>query len=76
MTREEAKKILEQPPYDPDQMEEDKEYIAKKLGVSTEEFEQIIEGENKTVYDYKNEQGLIHLAVKIAKLAGVEKRNI
>lgn len=76
MTREEAKKILEQPPYDPDQMEEDKEYIAKKLGVSTQEFEQIIEGENKTVYDYKNEQGLIHLAVKIAKLAGVEKRNV
>lgn len=76
MTREEAKKILEQPPYDPDQMEEDKEYIAKKLGVSTEEFEKIIEGENKTVYDYKNEQGLIHLAVKIAKLAGVEKRNV
>ena len=76
MTREEAKKILEQPPYDPDQMEEDKEYIAKKLGASTEEFEKIIEGENKTVYDYKNEQGLIHLAVKIAKLAGVEKRNV
>lgn len=76
MTREEAKKILEQPPYDPDQMEEDKEYIAKKLGISTKEFEQIIEGENKTLYDYKNEQGLIHFAVKIAKLAGVEKRNV
>lgn len=76
MTREEAKKILEQPPYDPDQMEEDKEYIAKKLGVSTEEFVKIIEGENKTIYDYKNEQGLIHLAVKIAKLVGVEKRNV
>ena len=76
MTREEAKKILEQPPYDPEQMEEDKEYIAKKLGVSTEEFENIIEGENKTIYDYNNEQGLIHMAVKIAKLAGVEKRNV
>lgn len=76
MTREEAKRILEQPPYDPEQMEEDKEYIAKKLGVSTEEFEKIIEGENKTIYDYKNEQGLIHMAVKVAKLAGVEKRNV
>lgn len=76
MTKEEAKKILEQPPYDPEQMEEDKEYIAKKLGISTEEFEKIIEGENKTVYDYKNEQRVIHAAVKIAKLAGVEKRNV
>lgn len=76
MTREEANRILAQPPYDPEQMEEDKEYIAKKLGVSTEEFERIIEGENKTIYDYKNEQVLIHMAVKIAKLAGVEKRNV
>lgn len=76
MTREDAKKILEQPPYDPEQMEEDKEYIAKKLGVSTEEFEKIIEGENKTIYDYKNERELIHLAVQIAKMVGVEKRNI
>lgn len=76
MTREEALKILDTPPYDPDQMEEDEEYIAKKLGVSFEEFDTIIHGENRTLYDYRNEQGLIHLAVRVAKAVGVEKRNV
>lgn len=76
MTREEALRLLETNPYDVEQMEEDKEYIAKKLGISTEEFTEIIEGGNKSPLDYKNEWGRIGLAVKVAKLAGSESRNI
>lgn len=76
MTRDEAIALLEKDSYDADVMEQDKEYIAKKLGVSTEEFEQIIEGENKTPMDYKNSYWLIKWAVKICKILGVENRNI
>ena len=76
MTRNEALKLLETTPYDATQMEDDKEYIAKKLGISTEEFTEIIEGRNKSPLDYKNEWGRISFAVKVAKLAGVEARNI
>ncbi|RHO57310.1 N-acetyl sugar amidotransferase [Eubacterium sp. AM05-23] len=76
MTRDEAIELLKQPAYDPDMMEQDKEYIAKKLGISTEEFEKIIAGENKTPQDYKNTFWLIKLAVKACKLLGIENRNI
>lgn len=76
MTRDEALTMLSNPPYDPYQMQQDKEYIAKKLGISTAEFDEIIEQENKTPLDYKNEYGLIRFAVKLAKLFGVESRNI
>lgn len=76
MTREEALKILERPPYDPDQMELDKEYVAKKLNVSLEEFDRIIEQENKTPTDYKNMMWVIKLGVAVSKLLGLEKRNL
>ena len=76
MTRDEALKMLETNPYDEDQMEQDKEYIAKKLGVSVEEFDEIIHGENKTPADYKNSMWMIKLGVKVCKLLGIENRNI
>jgi N-acetyl sugar amidotransferase len=76
MNRSEALKSLEQPPYDPDIMEQDKEYVAKKLGISTEEFEDIISGENKSPENYKNIYFLIKFGVKVCRLLGIENRNI
>ncbi len=76
MTREEALEQLENPPYDPDQMEQDKEYIAKKLGISTEEFEEIIKGDNRTPMDYRNSYWMINLGVRVCRLLGIENRNI
>ena len=75
MTREEALKELKETPYDEKIMREDMEYIAGKLGITTEEFETIINGKNKTYKDYKNSLGKIEFAIKIAKSFGVEKRN-
>ena len=76
MTRDEALKILEQPPYDTDLMIQDKEYIAKKLGVSVKEFDEIIEGPNKTPADYKNQMWMIKAGVFVSKLLGMENRNL
>lgn len=76
MTRDEALEALKKNPYDPELMEEDKAYIAKKLGISTEEFQKIIDGENKTPKDYKNDFWMIELGIKACKLFGIEKRNI
>ena len=76
MTRDEALKILEQPPYDTDLMIQDKEYIAKKLGVSVKEFDEIIEGPNKTPADYKNQIWMIKLGIFVSKLLGMENRNL
>ncbi len=76
MTRNEALKILNQPPYDIDQMELDKEYIAKKLGISTAEFDSIIAQPKKTPSDYKNQMWIIKLGVFISRLIEGEKRNL
>ena len=76
MTREEALKILEQPPYDPEQAELDKAYVAKKLGITTEEFDEIINQPNKTPADYKNSMWMLKLSVLISRLLGIEDRNM
>lgn len=76
MTREEALKILSKPAYDPYQMEQDKEYVAKKLRISVKEFDEIIKQDNKKPTDYKNMLWIIKAGVKISKLLGMEQRNI
>ena len=74
MTRNEALAELEKPAYEEKQMQEDKEYIAKKLGISVEEFDQIIEGPNKTYADYKNSFWLIELGTVVLRRLGVENK--
>ena len=76
MTRDEALEILKEPPYDPEQAELDKAYIAKKLGVSTEEFQRIIDQPNKTPADYKNSIWALKVAVWFSRLMGIENRNM
>lgn len=75
MTREEALEKLDETPYSEVIMQEDMEYIAKKIGITKTEFENIINGDNKSYIDYKNSLGIIELSIKIAKKMGIEKRN-
>lgn len=76
MTRDDALELLQKSPYDAEQMEQDKEYIAKKLGITSKEFDNIITGENKSPKDYKNSYWMIELGVRISKIFGIENRNI
>ena len=54
MTRQEALKELDKPLYDERELKEDKEYIAKKLGVSDEEFENILQMPSHKYSDFPN----------------------
>ena len=54
----------------------DKAYIAKKLGVTTEEFEEIIARPNKTMNNYKNTLWLIKMGIFISRMFGIENRNL
>ena len=74
LTREEALKELEQDPYSPEKMQEDKEYIAKKLGITAAEFDHIIDGPNKTYKDYRNSWKTIQLGTMILRKLGIEKK--
>lgn len=76
MTREEAIELLQKPPYDLEQMQLDKEYVAKKLGITVKEFDDIISRPNKTPSDYKNQMWIIKVGVFFSKLFKIEKRNL
>lgn len=74
MTRDEALAELEKEPYDHETMMEDKALIAQRLGISTEEFDRLIEGPNKTFKDYKNSWGLIQAGTVVLRKLGVENK--
>ncbi len=74
MTREAALDELNQSPYSEEMINEDKEYIAKKLGITTEEFDVLISGESKTFEDYKNSFGIIKFGTKVLRSLNIEKK--
>jgi N-acetyl sugar amidotransferase len=74
LSREEALKTLEHPPYDERQALKDLDYICRKLSISKEDFLDLMNQPNKTYKDYKNNAGFIALAVKVARLLKVETR--
>jgi len=51
-TRDAALKELDKPTYQPSMQEEDREYVVKKLGLSDDEFEAILNAPKKTFWDY------------------------
>lgn len=73
MTREEALEKLKKPAYDPETIDEDFEYIANKLGISTEELRGYLNAPNKTYKDYKNQQSLYDIGAKVMRALGMEK---
>jgi N-acetyl sugar amidotransferase len=58
ITREEALAELANPPSPKDQREQDRVYVLKKLGLSKDEFLNIVESPNKTYRDYPNSDAL------------------
>ena len=56
MTRDQALAEIAVPPYPPDLVEPDKAFVAKKLGISVEEFEAIMALPRKRYMDYPNLQ--------------------
>jgi len=72
ITRDKALKELEKPLYDPQELVEDKEFLAKKMGLSIDEFDEIMSMPNKTFKDYpsdyKLEQNIKKLLLFLKKL--------
>lgn len=56
VTRENALKELAQPPFNDAKVALEKEYIAKKLGISGQEFDRIIDTPAKFYWDYPNDE--------------------
>jgi len=72
MSREEALQRLEAPPYNPETIHQDFEYIATKLRISPDELRGYHEMPKKFYWDYKNQQkvlGMIEKTVSYLKIA-------
>lgn len=73
MSREEALELLKKPAYDPETIDDDMEYIANKLDITTEELTEYFNAPNKTYKDYKNQQFIYDLGAKVLRAIGLEK---
>lgn len=58
ISREEALEILKTPPADPRLMEADKEYVIKKLGITSADFDAIMNAPVKSILDYPNHHSI------------------
>jgi hypothetical protein len=65
MTRDEAIAAMLQPVYPEHMLEEDREYTIKKLGMSEESFEAMMQAPCKTFEDYPNSHGFFEFAKKV-----------
>jgi N-acetyl sugar amidotransferase len=72
MSRAEALERIGSPPYDPETMEDDFEYVATKLDVSVEELHALMAGTNRSYRDYKNRMGAIGLATMVLRRIGLQ----
>ena len=70
ISREKALEMINLPAYDPDEMERDKIYIAKKLEFKLKELNDLLSVPNKSIYDYPSYLGLIKKTLKFSKIIG------
>ena len=72
ITRENALEEIKKPLYEPLQLQNDIEYIARKLNISVDEFHNIIAQPNKRHQDYENEEAMyIRIRELIRKTGGL-----
>lgn len=71
MTRDEALKELAVPVYNENELKEDKEFLAKKMGLSLDEFNEIMTQPNKSFLDYPSDYKLTQIVKKI--LSSIKK---
>lgn len=67
ITRREALDELERPTYDPKMQQDDKIFVAKKLGVSVVELEEIFRRPNKDYSEYASSSKLFDVGLKIKR---------
>ncbi len=68
VTRDEALQELKSIPYDSDKLKYDIEYICKKLNISVDYFESILQSAPKTYRDYPNDEKKLKYIYRLYKL--------
>jgi N-acetyl sugar amidotransferase len=74
MTRDQALEKLQQLPYDPEIIQQDFDYIATKLGISSDALRGHLDMPQKFYWDYPNDKRYFDLGAKIlARLTGTKR---
>ena len=73
MSRDEAIEKLKEPSFNLETIDEEFNYIATKLGISSEKLREYFNLPKKYYWDYKNQQTFFKFGGKILKFLGVEK---
>lgn len=73
MTRAEALEQLRAPAYDPATIDDEFEYIAKKLGISVEELRHYHTMPLKSYKDYRNQKAIFDFGAKVLRAVGIER---
>jgi N-acetyl sugar amidotransferase len=73
MTREDALEQLKKPAFNPETIDDEFNFIATKLGISSLELREFFNMPKKFYWDYKNQEKLFNIGAKILKFIGVEK---
>lgn len=66
MTRQEALEAIAQNVYTPQQLQEDKEYVIKKLDFTESEFNAMMESPVKSHNDYASDEALFNVLNRLA----------
>ena len=74
MSRDDALNRISLPEMDEHFLQQEFEYIANKLDISTHELEELFEAPKKTFRDYKNKRNLIGIGANLMRLLGLERR--
>lgn len=74
MTRDDALRELEKPPYDPDTIGQDLEYIAIKLGITPDELRGYHQIPKKYYWDYRNQHKLLRIIEKTVSFLKIARR--
>lgn len=75
LTREEALENIKTPLYSPRKLEEEKQYVIKKLGITEETFAHILTSPPKTFWEYPSyeKSHIFKLAKTLLKMFGIRK---
>jgi len=72
MTRDEALERLSRPPYDEEDIAQEFEYVATKLGISVEELQSYMDAPNKSYRDYRSQEQVYWLGARVMRFFGLE----
>lgn len=76
MSREQALDELKTLPYDPEMIEGEIDFVARKLGITVEELNSLHDLPNKSYRDYRSQQYLFDLGTWALSAIGVERRTM